>query len=629
MGKLVRPKTGWQRLGPVAVLLAAAAVLAVHAGLTARLLGSDWAELLLADAPFLQGQHALNLYQAELGAEALRSGGGGVVFDPCFQAGWPKSPWFSAEARACECFILLGGKHNAAESVKIGSLAVWLLVPLSGLLAAHLLTGSAAAAGLAAGLALLVCWSEVGLARLLHGDVSLLLASQCLVVWAAALVRLVWEPRLGSWLLATFSLVGLIWLQPLLLVLVLPVGLAFYARAGWSQSMPWQGWFFSSFLVAVAASLSHLEDALRTSWLLADRPPLSTLPPPAVTWDWIGRYLLIDYGQVAFAALLLLAAGAGLWRLRGSPRPGLLRVWLGLMTLALVLMLLAPVWPLVDRFGAGKLVLPVLLLATPPAAAGLLGLAEGMRSLAQRGMLQSMLILLLPLLGLSLALLAAGQSFAGRLAQPPRLTCRLDPEAQALLSALQAGTRPTARLLWEESDDHQVLPFFLAWSGQPMLGGMGPGPFLDCFWLRLADGDLAGKPLSAWTPNDWADLCRRFNIGWVVTAEATTRQTLLRLGGVAKETPMPGGRHLLTLNRPHSYFLKGTGRLEFDRGRVCLQDLQPVEGEVIVSLHYLAGMQATLSRVRLAGVAQKDDPLPLLQLQLAQPVSRVTLFGPE
>jgi hypothetical protein len=221
----------------------------------------------------VSGHWARHLQQAELGAEALRRGRTGIVFDPSFQAGYPKSPWFDAESPAFEWFILCGGRHNSAEACKVSAAVVWWLVPMAAALAAWLLGLRWAGATLSQGLAAALCRSEIGRERFLAGDFTTILAGMLLLIWSSALVRLAEASNPGLWLLAVAALTGLIWLQPLLLFVVLPAGLAYHSHVGWRRSLPWQAWFFSAFAIALVATFGRFRDLLATAWLLTERAP--------------------------------------------------------------------------------------------------------------------------------------------------------------------------------------------------------------------------------------------------------------------------------------------------------------------------------------------------------------------
>jgi hypothetical protein len=83
-----------------------------------------------------------------------------------------------------------------------------------------------------------------------------------------------------------------------------------------------------------------------------------------------------------------------------------------------------------------------------------------------------------------------------------------------------------------------------------------------------------------------------------------------------------------TIRRTPSFALKG-GRarwLQAGSQYIALGDVVPnADGEVVLSLHYQAGMEVSPSRVKLERELDPYDPIPFVRLQMPGPVVRVTL----
>src|SRR5207249_4572490 len=88
----------------------------------------------LDDRPILSGKHPQHLYLGALGAEALYRQSRTCVYDPGFQAGYPKTPIFDG-CRLAEVFLFAGGGTYQPAAYKVGVVGVCLLVPLLLLLA--------------------------------------------------------------------------------------------------------------------------------------------------------------------------------------------------------------------------------------------------------------------------------------------------------------------------------------------------------------------------------------------------------------------------------------------------------------------------------------------------------------
>jgi hypothetical protein len=79
------------------------------------------------------------------------------------------------------------------------------------------------------------------------------------------------------------------------------------------------------------------------------------------------------------------------------------------------------------------------------------------------------------------------------------------------------------------------------------------------------------------------------------------------------------------IERPHSYFLRGQGRLSgVAANRVELADVVPEGGEVVLSLHWLDTWRtdppSTIGPVSLTG-----DPVPFVRIELSGPQRRIVL----
>jgi hypothetical protein len=53
--------------------------------------------------------------------------------------------------------------------------------------------------------------------------------------------------------------------------------------------------------------------------------------------------------------------------------------------------------------------------------------------------------------------------------------------------------------------------------------------------------------------------------------------------------------------------------------------VEPLDGEVVISLHYHASMRASPGRVQIERATSGDDPIGFVRLRLAVPAARVTL----
>jgi hypothetical protein len=208
------------------------------------------------------------------------------------------------------------------------------------------------------------------------------------------------------------------------------------------------------------------------------------------------------------------------------------------------------------------------------------------------------------------------------------------------VNALTAETAPSARILWEDrrgagGDSHwtALLPLL---TERAFVGGLDPEAGIEHTAAGLCDGTLAGEPLRSWADAGLLDYCERYNVGWVVAWSAAARSRFAAWPDAepVRGTPelvrgLPGAECpcLFRVRRRHSFALTGSARwLHADAQQVILGDVIPDKGEVVLSLHYQAGLRAAPRRVRVEPGLDKTDAIPFVRLVVEEPVARVTLL---
>jgi hypothetical protein len=164
--------------------------------------------------------------------------------------------------------------------------------------------------------------------------------------------------------------------------------------------------------------------------------------------------------------------------------------------------------------------------------------------------------------------------------------------------------------------------------GRSFLGGLDPAATTEYAQAGFADQVLDGKHIGQWTDDELRDYCRRYNVGWVVcwSPAALARFAAWEEARQVATLIDDGPGALFALSRPHSFALKGRANwLAADCAHVGLGEVIPEDGQVVLSLHYQAGMRALPGRVRVEREIDPDDPIPFVRLRVPAPVTRVTL----
>ena len=158
-----------------------------------------------------------------------------------------------------------------------------------------------------------------------------------------------------------------------------------------------------------------------------------------------------------------------------------------------------------------------------------------------------------------------------------------------------------------------------------------PETCIEHSYPSLVDQTLAGRPIQEWTSAELEEFCRRYNVGWAVCRSAAAIDRFRAWECTTSSLPLADGRQgWFFAFRSRSYFLKGKGRLlSADSRRITLADVVPEDGQVVLSFHYQAGMQASPSRVVVERETDPYDPISLIRLRLSGSVARITLTWEE
>jgi hypothetical protein len=623
----------------LACLLGLVALLAWQGWLTLALFdpGRD-VRRLLDDEPILSGRHPLHLYHGYLGAGAFHDRGSLSCFDPAFHAGYPKTPVFDPGSRPAELALALAGGRFSPASYKIALGAFLLLAPLG-------LYRAARGAGLSRGVALLatalgqaVFWGRPGREALEAGDVDLLLGAVMLLAQGGLLVRYHRAPGVAA--LAGVVVTGFVaWFaHPLLAALVLPLLLAYYFTIGHRHRLAWHIPLFSGLVAALAANSFWLYDLVAYWWI---RVPTrgGSLTAPATLLAWWHAPIWGDGFDRALIVLLVVAGAVGLVVLHAGGQRATARLF-GLGAFGLLALAVAGLrWQALARLGGGQLLVPALLFASVPAALALASGLSRLRLLGGWGASPALLAFGAPVVA-ALAVPGATTEWERHLTAPQPLQIGLGDDRLALLAALREQTSGAARILWEDRSvargDSRWPALLPLLTGRAFIGGLDAEAGIEHAAAGLVAGALAGRPLEEWSDAELESYCRKYNVGWVVCWSEQARARLARCAPAGKEQALPavpeGRPSLFALRRQPSYALKGSVRWQSaDARAILLADVEPQpvagesEGQVVLSLHYQAGMRVRPARVRLERAVDPQDSIPFVRLRLTEPAGRILI----
>jgi hypothetical protein len=608
------------------------ALVAWQGWLTLSLFGEDrpWARL-LDDQPLMSGRHPLHLYHGYLGSLALYARGTQCCYDPCFQAGYPKTPIFDSGSRPAEWFLLLAGVVYRPAAYKLGVALCCLAVPLLLAVAARGLGLRHAGTCLATAIGLLIWWGVPCRSALEAGDVEFLMAVVAAIAQAGLLVRFDRAPGIGTCFgLLLVSYLG--WFtEPLLFALLLPLVLIYYLSVGARHGLFWHLALLGTLATAIAANGIWLTDWLNYWWLRAP-PRIEARLLSHRTFHTLWEAPVWGSASDRLLAVVLLAAAlVGVMLLNFRRQRGAARL-LGLGAASfLALSLMGISWEPLGRVGAARLLIPALFFAVPPAVHTLV---EGLRWCAAWTGGPCCAALLVGSI-----LLAAGAAardhvtvIAERCLRTTPFEIGLGEERQAIVAVLEQITTPEGRILWEDRPGQTgtgrwtaLLPLL---TERAFLGGLDAHAGIEHDYVGFADQLLAGRLLRDWTDAELDEFCRRYNVGWVVCWSPAAIERFRAWPGASMKAPLrdEGEGSLFEVHRTLSFALKGQARwLHADSQHIALGDVVPEDGKVVLSLHYQTGLQATPSQVQVERELDPYDPIPFVRLRVPGPVTRVIL----
>ena len=230
-------------------------------------------------------------------------------------------------------------------------------------------------------------------------------------------------------------------------------------------------------------------------------------------------------------------------------------------------------------------------------------------------------------------------TLAERLAGTTPLEVGLGPQRQALVETLVRHTGPEARILWEDRPGPRAAPRWTALlpqlTGRSFIGGLDPDGAIEHSHAGFVKQELAGQPIDKCSDEDLADYCRRYNVGWVAAwSPATVARFRAWKAGAREVARLHDGEEgclFQVVGHAATFALEGEADLvQADSRHISLANVVPKDGQVLLSLHYQAGMRASPSRVQVE--RDKRDPrddIPFVRLRVAGPVARVTLTWDE
>jgi hypothetical protein len=221
-------------------------------------------------------------------------------------------------------------------------------------------------------------------------------------------------------------------------------------------------------------------------------------------------------------------------------------------------------------------------------------------------------------------LLAASVTFLINLVQTEsqgklRLRTLIRPEIVEIARWVQQTTPDEARVLFEESGDETgfvydgmyLSSFIPHWSGRELIGGPINLYNDRHHFAEFHSGRLLGRDIQGFTDDEIKKYFRLYNIGAVVAFHPASLKRLRSIPGLITLDRRIGPVHLMTVNQPSDWFVRGQGQITATLNR--LEVSTSGAKEVILKYHWLDGLvsnpPATIIPIKIY-----DDPIPFIKV---------------
>ncbi len=219
-----------------------------------------------------------------------------------------------------------------------------------------------------------------------------------------------------------------------------------------------------------------------------------------------------------------------------------------------------------------------------------------------------------------------------------RLNCTMPQPVAELIGFLGRHTTPEGRILIEDSESINKPGYFEpeAYYGTHLPGLFplllkreylcGPRPMypIQHSFASFTRGVLFDRPIAGYTLTELRSAFDVFNVRWIVCWLDESRSFFNALPHYIRPLGTVGRFAVYEVLREPSFFIKGSGRVTSDYNRLELTDVQPEDGEVIISYHWMKYLTtdtgAVIERAMVGG-----DPVGFIKIK--NPPARLTVYN--
>jgi hypothetical protein len=209
-----------------------------------------------------------------------------------------------------------------------------------------------------------------------------------------------------------------------------------------------------------------------------------------------------------------------------------------------------------------------------------------------------------------------------------KLRTRTLPEIRAIVEWIRKESPIGGRVLFEESggetgfayDGTYLSSFIPHWTGRQLIGGPINLYNDRHHFAEFHSGILFKRDILSLTNKELRSYFLTYNIGTVVAFHPHSIDRLLSVPGLVSLEHRIGEIHLMKVNQPLNWFLKGEGDVQASLNRIRALNIRG--DEVILKYHWTMGLVSN-PQLSLLPVKIDNDPIPFIKI--IKPPSSFTL----
>jgi len=203
-----------------------------------------------------------------------------------------------------------------------------------------------------------------------------------------------------------------------------------------------------------------------------------------------------------------------------------------------------------------------------------------------------------------------------------RLVCSIPEPFQKMVSWIKSNTSSKGRILIENSDfetHHKYygthLPILLPQlTGREYIGNYSYYAASKDGIATFNSGVLFRKPIQEFTHESLMNYFNLYNIKWVIYWSDAAHRALGPDNPFSKPLVKIDSFNICSVVREPSFFIKGKGAVRADYNRIQLSEVKPVDGEIILSYHWMQFLKTDPSR-KIERVLLNEDELGFIKIK--------------